>query len=182
MTELESLLWRSADRVEPGAGSRWCALSTCCTSLIHSDLTLWYITDRPCTCNQGFRTCGSHVLATRYSLLSNFIFARPSSLYCEEYVYIHISDCAGIAYELELLPEAYNLTTFVCRLSWNLGASSSWNTQGLSRPIMELLYPNNTASETFLHRLGAGRNFDLAVAGRTRDIWQNVLNLSQWPT
>ena len=28
----------------------------------------------------------------------------------------------------------------MCRLSWNLGASSSWNPQGLSRPVMGLLY------------------------------------------
>ena len=33
-----------------------------------------------------------------------------------------------------------NLTTFMCRLSWNLGASTSWNPQGLSRPVMGLLY------------------------------------------
>jgi len=26
------------------------------------------------------------------------------------------------------------------RLSWNLGASTSWNPQGLSRPVMVLLY------------------------------------------
>jgi hypothetical protein len=36
---------------------------------------------------------------------------------------------------------AENLTTFMCRLSWNLGASTSWNPQGLSRPVMGLLYP-----------------------------------------
>jgi len=35
--------------------------------------------------------------------------------------------------------KADNLTTFMCRLSWNLGASTSWNTQGLSRPLMGLL-------------------------------------------
>jgi hypothetical protein len=35
---------------------------------------------------------------------------------------------------------ADNLTTFMCRLSWNLGASFSWNPQGLSRPVMGLLY------------------------------------------
>ena len=35
---------------------------------------------------------------------------------------------------------ADNLTTFMCRLSWNLGATTSWNSQGLSRPVMELLY------------------------------------------
>jgi len=34
---------------------------------------------------------------------------------------------------------ADNLTTFMCPLSWNLGASASWNTQGLSRPVMGLL-------------------------------------------
>jgi hypothetical protein len=33
-----------------------------------------------------------------------------------------------------------DLTTFMCRLSWNLGTSTSWNPQGLSRPLMELLY------------------------------------------
>jgi len=35
---------------------------------------------------------------------------------------------------------ADKLTTFMCRLSWNLGASTSWNPQGLSRPVMGLLY------------------------------------------
>jgi hypothetical protein len=35
---------------------------------------------------------------------------------------------------------ADNLTTFMCQLSWNLGALPSWNTQGLSRPVMGLLY------------------------------------------
>ena len=33
-----------------------------------------------------------------------------------------------------------NLTIFICRLSWNLGGSTCWNHQGLSRPVMELLY------------------------------------------
>ena len=28
----------------------------------------------------------------------------------------------------------------MCRLSWNLGTSTSWNPQGLSRPVMGLLY------------------------------------------
>jgi hypothetical protein len=35
---------------------------------------------------------------------------------------------------------ADNLTTFMCRLSRNLGASTSWNSQGLSRPVQEMLY------------------------------------------
>jgi hypothetical protein len=33
-----------------------------------------------------------------------------------------------------------NLTTFMCWLSRNLGAPTSWNPQGLSRPVMGLLY------------------------------------------
>jgi hypothetical protein len=33
-----------------------------------------------------------------------------------------------------------NLTTFMCRLSINLGASNSWNPKGLSRSVMGLLY------------------------------------------
>jgi hypothetical protein len=35
---------------------------------------------------------------------------------------------------------ADNLTTFMCWLSWNLGASTHWNPQDLSRPVMGLLY------------------------------------------
>jgi hypothetical protein len=34
---------------------------------------------------------------------------------------------------------ADNLTTFMCRLSTNLGASNSWNPKGLSRRVMGLL-------------------------------------------
>ena len=34
---------------------------------------------------------------------------------------------------------ADNLTTFMCRLSWNLGASTSWNPLRLSKPVMGLL-------------------------------------------
>jgi hypothetical protein len=35
---------------------------------------------------------------------------------------------------------ADNLTTFMCQLSGNLEASTSWNSQGLSRPVMGLFY------------------------------------------
>jgi hypothetical protein len=35
---------------------------------------------------------------------------------------------------------ADNLATFMCRLSYYLGTSTSWNPQGLSRPVMGLLY------------------------------------------
>jgi hypothetical protein len=31
-----------------------------------------------------------------------------------------------------------NLITFMCRLSWSLGASTPWNPQGLSRPVIAL--------------------------------------------
>jgi len=41
----------------------------------------------------------------------------------------------------------------MCRLSWNLGTSTSWNPQGLSRPVMGLLYllPPEYTSETLLY-------------------------------
>ena len=35
---------------------------------------------------------------------------------------------------------ADNFTIFICRFSWNLGTWTFWNTQGLSRPVQELLY------------------------------------------
>jgi len=36
---------------------------------------------------------------------------------------------------------AEKLTNYMWRLSWNLGASTFWNTQGLSRTIQGLFYP-----------------------------------------
>jgi hypothetical protein len=36
--------------------------------------------------------------------------------------------------------KADNPTTFMCRMSWNLGSSTSWDPQGLSTPATELLY------------------------------------------
>ena len=35
---------------------------------------------------------------------------------------------------------ADKLTTFICQLSWNLGASTSWNPQCLSRSVQGFLY------------------------------------------
>ena len=35
---------------------------------------------------------------------------------------------------------ADNLTTFMCRLSWDLVTSNSWNTRGMSRFVQGLLY------------------------------------------
>jgi len=36
--------------------------------------------------------------------------------------------------------KADNISTFMCRISWNLGASTFWNPQSLSRPVMWSLY------------------------------------------
>jgi hypothetical protein len=47
------------------------------------------------------------------------------------------------------------LTTFMCRLSTNMGASTSWTPQGLSRPVMGLLYLFTVSTYTRVtHRLG----------------------------
>jgi len=35
----------------------------------------------------------------------------------------------------QLVRRADNPTTFMCWLSWNLGASTSWSPLGLSRPV-----------------------------------------------
>ena len=40
----------------------------------------------------------------------------------------------------EPVRRADNLTTFMCRFSWNLGASTSWEPQDLSRLVMGLFY------------------------------------------
>jgi hypothetical protein len=36
--------------------------------------------------------------------------------------------------------KSWNLTAFMCRLSWKLGASISRNPQGLYRPVMGLIF------------------------------------------
>jgi hypothetical protein len=46
----------------------------------------------------------------------------------------------SISWRLKAAGRADNLTTFMCRLSRILGASTSWNPKGLSRPVMGLLY------------------------------------------
>jgi hypothetical protein len=53
-----------------------------------------------------------------------------------------LTACPGTVMGLLYRPvhRADNLTTFMCRLSWNLGASTYWNPQGLSRAVMVLLY------------------------------------------
>jgi len=49
----------------------------------------------------------------------------------------------------------WQLTTFMCRLSWNLGASTSRKPQGLSRPVMGLLFYCPTVFPFFLKYLNA---------------------------
>jgi len=52
------------------------------------------------------------------------------------------NDCQGHMQTPQSLSvvRADNLITFMCRLSWHLGASTSWNPQGLCRPVMGFLY------------------------------------------
>ena len=59
---------------------------------------------------------------------------------------------------------ADNLTTFMCRLSWNLGASTSWNPQGLSRPVMGLLYLFAICYLYLVHLYKQTSNFEIRVA------------------
>jgi hypothetical protein len=64
---------------------------------------------------------------------------------------------------------ADNLTAFMCRLSWNLGASTFWNPPGLSSPITGLLIPvleerrhfrrNPLIGHQFFHADGQARSF-----------------------
>jgi hypothetical protein len=65
---------------------------------------------------------------------------------------------------------ADNLTTFLCRLSCNLGPSNSWKPQGLSGSVMGLLYLYNfwhlgaIFMEFFLEQRNAIQHADLSVA------------------
>jgi hypothetical protein len=56
--------------------------------------------------------------------------------------------------------KADNLTTFMCRLSCTLGASTSWNPTGLPRPVRGLLYlfTQKLASATCNEKFGGDKN------------------------
>jgi len=55
---------------------------------------------------------------------------------------------------------ADNLTTFMCRMSWNLGASTSWNPLGLSRSVMGLLFFFN-AQDNFIAKNFTATHFNV---------------------
>jgi len=50
-----------------------------------------------------------------------------------------------------LVCRAANLNTFICRLSRNLGAPTSWNPQGLCRPVLGLLYLHLLGSRQYVY-------------------------------
>ena len=60
---------------------------------------------------------------------------------------------------------AENLTTFMCRLSWNVGASTSWHPLGLSRPVMGLLYLYMDIIDIFTLWVALNQNYNL--------VWEN---------
>jgi len=66
---------------------------------------------------------------------------------------------------------ADNFTTFMCRLSWNLGASTSWNPQGLSRPVVGLIYLFKHILLTLLLKCISRTPWGWPIEGR---------NMSQW--
>jgi hypothetical protein len=49
--------------------------------------------------------------------------------------------------------------TFMCRLSRNLGASTSWNPKGMSRPVMGLLYLTVISTNKYSHSATLTRRF-----------------------
>jgi len=75
---------------------------------------------------------------------------------------------------------ADNLPTFMCRLPWNLGASTSWNPQGLSRPLMRWLYHLRcgelTVSLSTLHL----KDHDLRYLSKWKQFWSSQNSVSIW--
>jgi hypothetical protein len=67
---------------------------------------------------------------------------------------------------------ADNLTTFKCRLSRNLGASSSWNAKGLSRPVMGLLFFIMTL---YIKMCPFVSVFTLKMTSNGRNMWEKVV-------
>jgi hypothetical protein len=108
--------------------------------------------------SQGCRTCGTRkdFLGARHSLLSHFLFlisfARPAFQHCEEHVY---APTYLTVYRLYMNYRCYQI---ICYCEWNI-----FTQIGSSAKCCVDIYHG-----------GAG----LSVAGRIRDIGQNVLQYS----
>jgi hypothetical protein len=85
---------------------------------------------------QGWRTYGIvcpkwhterfpwHVAFTAVPVFYFYFFTLSASLYCEEYVYVHISDCIEIVFELLLLPNNTMSETLLTQIG--SGAKCCW--------------------------------------------------------
>jgi len=62
-------------------------------------------------------------------------------------VVIEVMNFLSVLHFLDAGPVVLVITTFMCQISWNLGASTSWNPLELNRPEQGLLYllPGNAA-------------------------------------
>jgi len=121
-----------------------------------------------------------HVMGLLYLYLYSFMLDSESTPgpYCGRKDYVNEKfQWVG------LVSRADNLTTFVCRWSWNLGASTSWKPQGLSRPVMGLLhifftnmYTNQDQISTFLapatNTWSEIPHFTRNLGNARRQIWQ----------
>jgi len=70
---------------------------------------------------------------------------------------------------------ADNPITFMCWLSWNLGASTSWNPRRLSRPVMGYLYlylyPESQGRKHSVHEILAHKKISSVWTGRRPNKW-----------
>ena len=123
----------------------------CCSILLINNLNVAYRLFRPMTRrNVTF-------LSTNLYPLGKVRFA--SNLFKKLIVYVRLYHCAINRKVAGSIPDGdmgifhwHNLSghtmalgstqplTEICRVSWNLGPSTSWNPQGLIRPVMGLLY------------------------------------------
>jgi hypothetical protein len=62
---------------------------------------------------------------------------------------------------------ADNLTTFTCRVSWNMGASTSWNPLGQSRPLIAFPYISRYVHENTAEIIGYTYSFCIRCANST---------------
>jgi len=73
---------------------------------------------------------------------------------------------------------ADNVTTLICRLAWNPGAPTSWNPQGLSRPVQGLLYLSKYREILPKHELKQlGFQFEKAFATNFLTILKFILKV-----
>jgi len=119
------------------------------SSITTADAHTSAASNRPNWCPRWFKRTRPFRRKTKFSI-------------CVCVVTFQLAFTSGISWGLRWpVRMADNLTTFMCRLSWNLGASTCWHHKGLSRGLLYLYLANRKWSNNDALKYLTGLDHDM---------------------